>query len=299
MKKSTKILGGIILAWIIIGSTSSLIKLTKKLYTSIRDPKIDVGMVCLTNEIYAIDRTVQQLRTFFEDTSIKAIILNIDSPGGAAGSSEALYNEIIELKKDFPKPIITYTQNMCASGGYMVACATDYIISTPSAIVGSIGSYIAYFKLDELMKEWKIGYKIHKSGDYKTSINPFAPSTPQGDELLQEMSGTVYTHFVELVANARRLPIDKASEWANGKIFTGLQAHKLGLVDDLGSLCTAHKKIKELLKTPKKINIVKPPKASFFEQLRGDNDEGCSASLRTFIQETIRGVFKEQCMAKL
>lgn len=276
----------------------SLYKIVKKEYGDIRDPKTKVGVVCINGEISEIGKYTKYLTMYFEDKSIKAILLKIDSPGGYAGSSEALFNEITELKKEYPKPIIAYTQNVCASGGYLTACATDYIVSTPSAIVGSVGAYMGYFKLKDFMQQWKIDYKIHKGGSYKTMLSPFADSTEEQDALLNGMSENVYMHFAKEVAQARKLSMNDLHVWANGKVFTGTQAKEIGLVDAIGSECTAIKKIKEVALIDGKIEFVKPEKPSFIEQLTGKTDDDCTTT-KSLLETVLTNIFREQLLAKL
>lgn len=298
VQKTTKVVLAIIGLLIAITFVPALYKTVNKELGNIREPKTKVGIICINGEITEIGKYTKYLQMYFEDKSIKAILLKIESPGGYAGSSEALFNEITELKKEYPKPIITYIQNLCASGAYLTACATDYIVSTPSATVGSVGAVLGYFKLKDFMQQWKVDYKIHKGGDYKTTLNPFTDATEEGDALLNSMSEAVYMHFAKEVARARKLSMNDLKTWANGKVFTGAQAKEIGLVDAIGSECTAIKKIKEVALIDGKIEFIKPAKPTLMEQLTGKSDDDCTTT-KSLLETVLTNIFREQLLAKL
>jgi len=199
------------------------------------------------------------LHKFFKDPEIKAILLQIDSPGGAAGASEAIAIEIARYQKEYPKKIVAYSTNICTSGAYFIAAATDAITTTPSALVGSIGSTIPYqFKLNEFIEQYKIGYTVIKAGEYKSATDPFAPASAKEAQMLQDVASDSYNTFVEHVALRRNLTKDSATKWANGKIFTGKQALSLGLIDALGSQTDAIKTLKQLAMIEGEIEWIKP-----------------------------------------
>src|SRR3990167_9141939 len=118
-------------------------KSIRKQWLDYVEPKNKIGLVVMNSVINSSSSWNKQLTKFFKDPEIKAILIKMDSPGGAAGSSQAIFQEILTLKQQYPKPIVTYFENMCASGGYYIACTTDHIVATSSALVGSIGSKIA------------------------------------------------------------------------------------------------------------------------------------------------------------
>jgi len=220
---------------------------------------------------------------FFKNKEIKAIVLDINSPGGAAGSSQALYTEIMHLKVAHTKPVVALTYNLCVSGAYNIAIAADYIIAAPSALIGSIGSYINQFKINEFLNQWHIQYEIEKSGAYKSALNPFTQSTPQQQEMLQQLADNCYQQFIKDVACRRKLSLKNASEWANGRIFTGTQALKNGLVDEIGSEFNAAQKIKELALIEHEIEWIKPTYPSLFKKLFTSQD---TQPLFSLIQQT-------------
>lgn len=251
----------------------SLIDGISKNWSNLLYPKTKVAVVSIEGEICNSNRTFRQLKTYFTDPNIRAILLYVDSPGGAAGASQALYADIKALKAEFPKPIITLTPNICASGGYYIACATDHIIAAPSTLIGSIGARIGTFGVKDLLDKVSVKYNVQKSGDYKLVGDPFINATPEGNQLLQSVSDDCYRQFIRDVADSRKLDLKQSTNWANGKIFTGEQAQKLGLVDTIGGNYSAIKKIKELIEVgaDKEIEWVNAPKPSKLAQILGDD----------------------------
>lgn len=252
-----------------------VIKKAKIGFNNMYDPKTKIGVICINEEIKNIGCYSKHLKIIFEDKNIKGILLKIDSPGGLAGSSDALYNEIKQLKSENPKPVVVLTNNICASGGYLIACAGDYIISSPSAVIGSIGSLIACFNIKELLGKYDIKYNVQKSGKYKTVLNPFMDCSKEECEMLQSLTNSTYTHFVEEVAKSRNLNIKNQTIWADGKVFTGMQAKEIGLVDELGSEFNAIKKLKEMTLAEKDLVFIKQESPSLIEKLTGSCDEDC------------------------
>jgi protease-4 len=203
-------------------------------------------------------------------------MIQIECPGGTSGSCQALYNEILCLKKENPKPVVVYSDNMCASGGYYIACAADYIVSSPSALIGSIGNYVGFFKIKELAEHFRIKYNIRQSGKFKTLSNPLTDITPEMNEFLQSVSDDIYSQFKNDVAARRKLSLKDEDKWANGKFFSGKQALALGLIDEIGSEYNAIKKLRELalIEKDKKIEWVKPkPKSIFAQFLETEEDD--------------------------
>lgn len=260
MSKLTKFLSTTMLVLFFISIAPQLIKNIKNNYQDALKPHIDVATITINRDIKDTENINKLINRYFKDDKIKAILFEIDSPGGYAGSSQAIFNEIQCLKKDYPKPTLTLTTNTCCSGAYYIACASDHIVATPSAIVGSIGTTISFFNVSELLKKYNINYNNKSSGAYKTVGSPFLPNSLEQEKMLQELSDNCYSHFTNDVASCRKLlSLKDADKWANGRVFTGEQALKLGLIDELGSKYNVIKKIKELaqIKDDEEINWVK------------------------------------------
>ena len=258
----------------------------RKQYQQIIEPRTKVGVIMINDVLTDSEPYTKQLTRYFKDPSIKAILLKIDSPGGAAGTGEAVYNEIICLKNApeyHKKPIITLVENTCASGAYYIACASDYIIAPSTALIGSIGAIFpnaSFFHLHEFLAQYKIGYKPMYAGAYKNCIDPLTSASPENDALLQAILNDSYETFAQAVAKSRKLSLNAKDTWANGKIFTGRQAKELGLIDENGSSYNAITVIKEKALIEGEIEWVKQPQPSPITQLfTGNNTPDDDTSL--------------------
>lgn len=236
-----------------------LIKNIKKQYINYLEPKSKVGCLAIKGTIDDSSYYAHVLKKYFEDSSIKAILLTIESPGGSAGASETIAHEIELLKLEYPKPIITRTSDICASGAYYIA-ATTFIFAAPSTIIGGIGCYLPnQFKLRDFIEQHNIHYNMIKAGDYKVVTDPFVNTTPDQNAYLQSVVDDSYKNFLEHVAKHRpALDSNNAKKWANGKIHTGRQAVSLGLIDRLGSQTDVVNKIKEMAMIDGEIEWVQP-----------------------------------------
>lgn len=261
-----------------------------------KHPKTKVGVIHIQGPITDSTRYIRQLHSFFENETIKAVVLKVASPGGAAGTSQAIFNEILELKKTNPKFVVALVENEAASGGYYIASAADYIISTPSAIVGSIGVYMEIPVYHKFLEQYNIKYEYIKNGEHKTAGNPLVNLTDIQRAHLQLVSDSIYQQFVNDVAAQRKKAsiADDANIWAQGKIFTGEQALKLGLVDKLGSVSTVIEVLKEQAKITNKIEWIHPKlNGGIFASLFGiAEDEDGSSRLELFTKSIVQGVTK-------
>ena len=193
-----------------------------------------VGVIEVRGTIADVQEALKSLKSFRKDPNIKAILVRIDSPGGGIAPSQELYRELKRLAQE--KPVVSSLGSVAASGGYYVAVGTQRIISNPGTITGSIG-VISYFpNLRELFE--KIGFHtvIVKSGPFKDMGNPGREMTQQEKDLIQATIDEAHRQFIADVAQGRRLPEDKVREIADGRIFMGETALKLGLVDELGNM---------------------------------------------------------------
>lgn len=285
MAKLTDYLKSIFFILILLQIAPPIIKSFVKNYTSLLEPQTKIAYIPIKGVLYDSTHYVHYLRKFFKDNEIKAILLRVECPGSAAATGEIIAHEIELLKKEFPKPIITLCENICTSGAYYIASSTDYIIAAPSTFVGSIGATIPYqFRFDKLLKQYHIDYKQISSGDYKNSTDPFIETTPEQLAMLQELADDSYQNFIEHVAKQRhKLSKEKSQEWANGKIFTGNQAYKLGLIDQIGSHSDAVAKIKEMAIVVGEIEWVKPDQKSSLLSIFTGDQEDSGAELQSSI----------------
>ena len=177
---------------------------------------------------------LESIESISNNDDIKAVVIRIDSPGGAVGPSQEIYSELKELGKDIP--IVASIGDVGASGGYYIACAAEKIYANPGAITGSIG-VIAQFASYEKLLEWaKIDVEVIKSGKYKDVGSAVRKMNPEDREYLQDLIDNVYMQFKSAVAESRDLDSKEIDKVADGKIFTGEQALDLKLIDELGTI---------------------------------------------------------------
>ncbi len=167
--------------------------------------------------------------------NIKAVIININSPGGSIVGSEILYNNIKEISES--KPVIAVLQSVAASGGYMSAIAADYIIAHNGTLTGSIGVIIQSTEITDMANKLGVTFNNYKSSHLKGTPSPFEKTDPLIDQVVNESVKDSYKFFVDLVKDARKDKIKQVnlSKVTDGRIFTGRQALELGLVDEIGS----------------------------------------------------------------
>jgi len=196
-----------------------LIESIKKQYIPLLEPRTNIAIVSITESLHHANSVINQLHTFFKDPLVKGILVTIDCSDAAAGTSQAIFHDLRQLKKEYPKPVIALVENACVSGAYLIASACDYIIAPESAIIGNISTSFSTSSLERI----------------KTKNN----------EHFQSIETESYQQLIKQVALGRKLSLTTTANWAEGKICTGTQALALGLINEIGSLCTVMKVIKE------------------------------------------------------
>ena len=185
--------------------------------------------VILDSQIY-----LESLDAIAKDDSVKALVVRLNSPGGAVGPSQEIFSELKKLGKELP--IVASIGGVGASGGYYIACAAQKIYANPGAITGSIG-VIAQFASYEKLLDWAmIDVEIIKSGKYKDVGSSFRKMNEADKQYIQQLIDNVYEQFKSVVADARDLDTKQIDKVADGKIYTGEQALKLKLIDELGTI---------------------------------------------------------------
>jgi protease-4 len=194
-----------------------------------------VALIKVEGVIIASERIVDEINDYAEDSSVKAIVLRIESPGGGVVASQEIYNALMNAKKE-GKKIVASMGAVAASGGYYIAAAADKIVANPGTLTGSIGVKMEYPNLEKLLE--KIGVKeiVVKSGEYKDVGSPFRNISERERKLLQDVIDDVQSQFVEAVATGRSMSLAEVRAIADGRIFTGRQALELKLVDQMGDL---------------------------------------------------------------
>lgn len=234
------------------------------------------GVVKINGVIMDSQRALKELKEMEEATDVKAVIVRINSPGGAVGPSQEIHDALERVKKT--KPVIASMETVAASGGFYIAVAADKIVSNPGTLTGSIGVIMDFANLQELYKWVKVDRYNLKSGKFKDAGSETRPMSPEERELMQGLVDNVYHQFLKAVADGRKLPVDKVKPYADGRVLSGEQAFQVGLVDKLGGLDVAISVAKELAKVDEKqkINLVypEPQRKSLMEVLGQGAAEG-------------------------
>jgi len=222
---------------------------TKIVRIPVRGVLISNETVGLFSEPGPVDSALRQIRTATKDSKIKAIILEIDSPGGAITACDLIYKALLDFKAaDSKRKVVAIFGDIAASGGYYVAAAADYIIAQPTTLTGSIGVIISKLNIEGLGEKYGIKMEVIKSGDNKDVFNLFETMTDEQRKLIQEVVDEMHNRFVLLVANGRRnLTVEDVMAIADGRVFTGTKALEYKLVDEIGYWSDALDKTCELL----------------------------------------------------
>lgn len=194
-----------------------------------------IGIIDITGIIQDPQFIIKQVKKFREDEHIRGIILRIDSPGGAVGPSQEIYDEVIKTRKS-NKTVYASMGTLAASGGYYIASAANQVFANPGTLTGSIGVIMAFPNAKGLMDKFGIQPEVIKAGKYKDVGSPARAMTKKEKNLLQNVVTDVHQQFIEAVAEGRNLSIEEVRKIADGRILTGRQAKSLKLVDQLGGL---------------------------------------------------------------
>jgi protease-4 len=193
-----------------------------------------VGVLQIDGAIDDSRSVLMELKRFKEMPWVKAIVVRIDSPGGAVAPTQEIFEEIQRAKKQ--KPFIASMGGMATSGGYYIAAACDKIVANPGTLTGSIGVIMQLTNFEELMKKVGVkGFNI-KSGANKDLGSPFQTMSPEGRQILQSLVDNVHSQFVAAVAKGRGMNEAQVRKLADGRVYSGAQAKELGLIDQFGTL---------------------------------------------------------------
>ena len=201
-------------------------------------------LFALAQGVITPDAVGQTLELALRDAAVKAVIIRIDSAGGSAVASDEIYQHIKNTAAK--KPVVILVGDTAASGGYYIASAGNYIFANPASMIGSIGVIAEITDVQELFKKIGLEQETYKSGEFKDLFSSTRNRTPQEQEMIQELLDTAYGIFVQRVAAGRNMEIDKIFDLAEGKIYSGVKAKELGLIDDFGYRWQAFDKAKQL-----------------------------------------------------
>jgi protease-4 len=225
MKKSTKISFLVVFLAVVVFWA---------VYSYTKEKKPAIGILEVEGGIMSAEPYLDTIKSFEENDTVKAVIVRINSPGGVVGPSQEVYSEILKLKKK--KPVIASMSAVGASGAYYIACACDKIYSMPGTMTGSIGVLMEFVDVSSGLDKLGIKAGSITSGKLKDAGSPFRPMNPDERAYFESVVKDVQEQFVEAVSKSRKIPAEKVREYADGRIYTGRQAMKIGLVDKIGGL---------------------------------------------------------------
>jgi len=198
-------------------------------------PGEKIAVIEITGIVNDSKPIIDEILRFKNYSSVKAIVLRINSPGGAVCPFQEIFKEIKKIGQK--KKVVASMDSIATSGGYYIACAAEKILANPGTITGSIGALIQFKNIEGLLD--KIGIKgiTIKSGKHKDIGSSYRDMTPEEKNILLGLVNDTHQQFIETVAKERNIPLDKIKkDIADGRVFTGRQAKKIGLVDELGNL---------------------------------------------------------------
>jgi protease-4 len=198
---------------------------------------------------------IDLLKSVEDNPNVKAVIIRINSPGGTIGATQEIYNEVRRLREK-GKIITVSMGDIAASGAYYISSAADYIMANPGSLVGSIGVIVEGLDLSELFRKFGISYNVIKSGKNKDILAPYRKMTDEEREILTELIMDAYSQFFQAVSNGRHISAENLQPIADGRIFTGRQALKYKLVDEIGDFEDTIKVTAKLAKIPGTPNVV-------------------------------------------
>ncbi len=228
-----------------------------------------VAVIELNGVIFDSKKILKKFEDYADDDEVKAIVLRINSPGGAVAPSQEIY----EVVKKYKKPVIASIGSLGASGGYYIACGAKKIFANPGSLTGSIGVIMEFANLEKLYDWAKIKRYSIKTGKFKDTGAEYRDMTSEDKALLQEMVDDVLVQFKKAVAEGRKLSLAQVSLVADGRIFSGNQAKTAKLVDELGTLQDAVEAAAKLAHINGKPKVVYPSKhrKKFLDYLLEDN----------------------------
>ena len=194
-----------------------------------------VQVVDVEGELIESRPILEQLKRYEDSNSVKAILLNVDSPGGGVAASQEIYTEIRRLREKKDKIVVAYLSSTGASGAYYISCAANKIVANPGTIVGSIGVIAEWVSYADLLEWAKLKNIVFKTGEFKDTGSPTRAITENERKYFQGLIDDMYVQFVEAVAAGRKLDLQEVRAMADGRVFTGRAAKERKLIDETGN----------------------------------------------------------------
>jgi protease IV len=234
-----------------------------------------IAVVDLEGVILNPKTTVDQLKKYADDDSVKAIILHVNSPGGGVAASEEIYREVKRIRDERKKRIVAAIETVGASGAYYVSSATNKIYADEGSIVGSIGVISEWVNYGDLLKWAKLKAIVMKAGEFKDTGNPTREMTPAEQQYLQSLIDNMHSQFIQAVADGRKMKFQDVKAIADGKVWTGQQAASMKLIDQVADFQTAVKDTAKSVGITGEPTLVRPEKErkTVLDLLFGDVSE--------------------------
>jgi len=229
------------------------------------------GLSLASNQVAAfhVEGTIVDSREFVDElkeignrSSVKSVVIRINSPGGGVAASQEIYEAIKKFRAETKKKVVVSMASVAASGGYYIACAADRIFANPGTITGSIGVVAEWYNYGDLLRWAKMQNIVIKTGTFKDAGSPTRPLTSEERIYFQSLINNMFNQFVSAVATSRKMKEEDVRKLADGRVFTGQEAKKNGLVDELGTYqdaIAAAAKMPGISGTPK---VLSPAKKS-------------------------------------
>lgn len=263
-----------------LGSEGSIPKRLQEEYVAGGVTGAKIAVVELNGLILGdeIDYAIRQIRQARDDTSIRAVVIRIDSPGGTVSGSDRIWREV-QLLKDRDKPVVVSMGGLAASGGYYVASAADYIFAEPTTMTGSIGVILEIPVIGELLDKIGVEFQTIKTGDWKDSPSLFHPLSDEERKRWGDVLDDAYQRFLRVIAQGRDLSLDHLKPVADGRVLTAEEAKKSELINEIGYQDDAilHAQRLSGLSSVHVIRFVKPK--SVIETLLGTQSRAPSVSI--------------------
>lgn len=219
-----------------------------------------VGVITIDGSITSADETLKQMRKFSKKSSIKAIVLRVNSPGGTVAPAQEMYREIERIKRK--KPVVVSMETIATSAAYYISSNADKIVCSDGTITGSIGVIMMLPNIQQVIEKIGVNVTVVKAGKYKDIGSQLRPMTDEERRLLEGFAAQIHEQFISDVAAGRKgkISIDELRQIADGRFFTGQKAKEMGLVDTIGNFYDAVKIAAELGRIKTDPELVYPKK---------------------------------------
>jgi protease-4 len=227
---------------------------------------------------------VRAIKAIADDNRVRAVVVEIDSPGGSAPVSDAIHRALIHLGKR--KPTVAFVMSAGLSGGYLIACAAQKIVALPTSLIGSIGVIFMRPVVQELMEKVGVRMVMTHEGRLKGMFQPWREPTDEEQKKVESLTQQYYAWFVDAVAGSRDLDPELVRGYATGEVFTAAEAKKMRLVDELGDLETALDMASEMGKAPRRLQYVRP-RRPLLERLLARGGTSLASAMLAEVEERI------------